>query len=220
MKFPTFLTLSIAIVLQTGCVTGHRVLDLPQPAPTQVPVAPRGRVYIASVTDDRKFEVATWDQSVQSVAGDLFKLSAPEKDQIIGRQSNAYGHVMGDVRLPSGDSVTRRVRMLAEQGLMRDGYRVTTDPSAPNSLTISVNEFWGWGSAGFWTLTFEAKIQCTVNVNNGDGSVHTVVVRGYGRNLGQFAKDVNWRDAYAPALEDFTTNFSREVDKIGLREDR
>jgi len=50
-------------------------------------------------------------------------------------------------------------------------------------------------------------------------SNHTAAVRGYGRNLGQFAKDVNWQDAYGPALEDFTANLSREIDKIGLRSD-
>jgi uncharacterized lipoprotein YajG len=208
-----------AIVLQAGCVTGHRTLDLPATPATAVPAATRGYVYIASVTDDRKFENKPWDQSVPSVAGDVTQLSAAEKDQLIGRQSNGFGHVMGDVRLPAGDSVTRRVRLLVEQGLMRDGYRVSADRNAPNSVAISVNEFWGWGSMGFWSLTFEAKILCTVSVNNGDGSSHTAAIRGYGRNLGQFAKDVNWQDAYGPAFEDFTANLSREIDKIGLRSD-
>jgi uncharacterized lipoprotein YajG len=219
MRFFGRIVIGAAIVLQTGCVTGHRTLDLPATSATAVPGATHGRVYIASVTDDRKFVKTSWDQSVPSVAGDVTQLSAAEKDQLIGRQSNAFGHVMGDVRLPPGDSVTKRVRLLVEQGLMRDGYRVTADPNAPNSVAISVNEFWGWGSMGFWSLTFEAKLLCTVTVNNGDGSSHTVAVRGYGRNPGQFAKDVNWQDAYGPALEDFITNLSREVDKISLRAD-
>jgi uncharacterized lipoprotein YajG len=220
MTFSGLVTIGVAIVLQTACVTGHRTLDLPAPSANAVPtVTMRGRVYIASVTDNRKFQTTSWDQSVPSVAGDVTQLSAAEKDQLIGRQSNGFGHVMGDVRLPAGDSVTRRVQLLVEQGLMRDGYRVSADPNAPNSVAISVNEFWGWASVGFWSLTFEAKILCTVTVNNGDGSTHTAAVRGYGRNPGQFAKDVNWQDAYGPALDDFVSNFSREVDKIGLRDD-
>jgi hypothetical protein len=219
MKFFGPLIIGVAIVLQTGCVTGHRTLELPATPTLPAPASTHGRIYITSVTDDRKFEYTPWDQSIPSVAGDVTQLSAAEKDQLIGRQSNAYGHVMGDVRLPPGDSVTRRVRLLVEQGPMRDGYQVSADRNAPNSVAISVNEFWGWSSTGFWTLTFEAKILCTVIVNIGDGSNHTVAVRGYGRNPGQFAKDVNWQDAYGPALEDFITNFSREVAKIGLRDD-
>ncbi len=219
MKLPGLVTIGAAIVLQSSCVTGHRTLDLPATPAIAAPALTHGRVYIASVTDDRKFENKPWDQSVPSVAGDVTQISAAEKDQLIGRQSNMYGHVMGDVRLPSGDSVTRRVRLLVEQGLARDGYRVSADPNAPNSVAISVNEFWGWTSMGFWSLTFEAKILCTVTVINGDGSSHTAAVRGYGRNSGQLAKDVNWQDAYGPALEDFVTNFSREVGKIGLRDD-
>jgi len=219
MKFSGLIIIGAAIVLQTGCVTGHRTLDLPATSATAVPAATHGRVYIASVTDDRKFENKPSDPSVPSIAGDVTKISAVEKDQMIGRQRNTFGHAMGDMSLPIGDSVTKRVRLLVEQGLMRDGYRVSADPSAPNSVAISVNEFWGWGSMGFWSLTFEAKILCTVTVNNGDVSSHTAAVRGYGRNLGQFAKDVNWQDAYGPALEDFTANFSREIDKIGLRSD-
>ena len=138
---------------------------------------------------------------------------------MIGRQRNSFGHAEGDIKLPTGDSVTKRVRLLVEQGLRRDGYQVSTDPSVPNSLAISVNEFWAWMTPGFWSLTFEARIMCTITVNNGDSSSHTTAVRGHGRNPGQFAKDVNWQDAYSPAFDDFVTNLSSEVDKIGLRSD-
>lgn len=220
MKFSGLIIIGAAIVLQTGCVTGHRTLDLPATSATAVPAATHGRVYIASVTDDRKFENKPSDPSVPSIAGDVTKISAAEKDQMIGRQRNTFGHAMGDMSLPIGDSVTKRVRLLVEQGLMRDGYQVSADPNAPNSVAISVSEFWAWMTPGFWSLTFEAKIMCTVTVNNGDGSSHTAAVRGYGRNPGQFAKDVNWQDAYGPAFQDFITNLSREVDKIGLRGDK
>jgi hypothetical protein len=71
MKFADLIIMGAAIVLQAGCVTGHRTLDLPATPATSVPAATRGYVYIASVTDDRKFENKPWDQSVPSVAGDV-----------------------------------------------------------------------------------------------------------------------------------------------------
>jgi hypothetical protein len=53
-------------------------------------------------------------------------------------------------------------------------------------------------------------------VQGADGSTRTTVVRGYGRNLGQVAKDGNWLDAYAPAFEDFVKNLGPAVDPLGL----
>jgi uncharacterized lipoprotein YajG len=219
MKFSQLMLIGAAIVVQTGCVTGHRTLGLPATSATAVSTATHGRVYIASVTDDRRFENKPSDPAVPSIAGDVTTMSATEKDQMIGRQRNTWGHAMGDIRLPAGDSVTKRVRLLVEQGLRRDGYQVSADPNAPNSVAISVNEFWAWMTPGFWSLTFEAKIMCLIAANNGDGSSHTATVRGYGRNPGQVAKDVNWQDAFGPAFEDFITSLSREVGKIGLRGD-
>jgi hypothetical protein len=219
MRLLRVVLIGVVVALQTGCVVGRRTFDLPVSSATAVTAATHGRVYIASVTDDRKFENKPSDPSVPSIDGDVTKISAAQKDQMIGRQRNTWGHAMGDISLPVGDSVTKRVRLLVEQGLMRNGYQVTADPNAPNAVTVSVNEFWAWTTPGFWSLTFEAKLMCLVAVNNGDGSTHTAAVRGYGRNSGQFAKDVNWQEAYDPAFENFVTNFSSEVNKIGLRGD-
>lgn len=207
------------IALQTACVTGHRTLQLPPTPAATAPAASVGHVYIAPVIDDRKFQNKPPDPSIPSIAGDVANMSAAEKDQMIGRQRNTWGHAMGDIKLPAGEAVTQRVRALAEEALSRDGYQVTDNPNAPNKVSISINEFWAWMNPGFWTLTFQAKIMCTVSVNNGDGSTHTVIARGYGTNPGQVAKDVNWQDAYAPALEDFTTNLARELQQTGLRAD-
>lgn len=218
MKFSVLLVVGAAIVIQAGCVTGRRTLNLPVTSSSTVSPSVRGSVYIASVTDDRKFQNKPSDPSVPSIDGDVTKISASQKDQMIGRQRNGFGHAMGDIGLPAGDSVTTKVRTLVEQGLRQNGYQVSADPNSPNSVAVSVNEFWAWMTPGFWSLTFEAKIMCVLTVNNGDGSARTTVVRGYGRNPGQFAKDVNWQDAYIPAFEDFIKNFDGEIEKVGLRE--
>jgi uncharacterized lipoprotein YajG len=124
---------------------------------------------------------------------------------------------MGDIGLPADDSVTKKARTLVEQGLRSSGYRVIDDPKASNSVAVSVNEFWAWSTPGFVTLTFEAKMECLLTVHGADGSTHTAVIRGYGKNLGQVAKDGNWRDAYTPAFEDFEKNLGSAVGQLGLK---
>lgn len=222
MRLLGSLVVGAVIVLQAGCVTGHRTLDLspaaaaPAGSTAPTPTA-QGLVYIASVSDDRKFENKPDEPSTPSIAGDVTQMSAQDKDRMIGRQRNTFGHAMGDVMLPPGDSVTKRVRGLIEEGLRRGGYQVSSDLNAPNSMTVSINEFWAWTTPGFWALTFEAKVQCTLTVNNGSGSAHTLSVKGYGKNSGQVAKDANWQEAYKPAFEDFTSSLSQQVGQLGLR---
>jgi uncharacterized lipoprotein YajG len=214
MKLPLIALIGAALVLQTGCVTGRRSFSLPIPS-HDIPAATHGKVYIAAVTDDREFQNKPSDPSIPSIDGDVTKLSAHEKDQMIGRQRNGFGGAMGDMALPAGDSVTQRTRLLVEQGLMRKGYQVSSSPDAPYTVTISVKEFWGWMTPGFVTLTFEAKLSCSVAVTDADGT-HTALVKGYGLNHGQFAKDVNWQEAYDPAFEEFIANFGTQWDSLGF----
>ena len=135
---------------------------------------------------------------------------------MIGRQRNSFGKAMGDIALATGDSVTKRVRLLVEQGFQRKGYTITADSNAPNRVAISVKEFWAWSTPGFVALTFEAKISCLITVNNASG-VHTATIKGYGINHGQFAKDVNWQEAYDPAFEDLIANFGTQWNELELQ---
>jgi hypothetical protein len=215
MKFPFIALIGAAIVLQTGCVTGRRTFSLPV-ASHNIPAATHGKVYIASVTDDREFQNKPSDPSIPSINGDVTKLSVQEKDRMIGRQRNGFGGAMGDIALPTDDSVTKRARLLVQQGLMRKGYEITADPSAPKSISISVKEFWAWMTPGFLALTFEAKLSCLIAVTDATG-VRTTIVKGYGINHGQVVKDGNWQEAYDPAFEDFIANFGTQWENLGLR---
>jgi hypothetical protein len=215
MRLPLLALIGIAVVFQSGCVTGRRSLSLPV-STHDAPSATRGQVYIATVTDNRHFENKPSDPSIPSIDGDVTKLSAAEKDRMIGRQRNTWGKAMGDIGLQDNDSVTKRVRLLVEEGLRRKGYGVTDDPKAPTTAAVSVDEFWGWGTPGFWVLTFEAKIQCTISVSNASG-VQNEIVNGYGINHGQVAKDGNWQEAFDPAFEDFMTNFGTQWDILAGR---
>jgi uncharacterized lipoprotein YajG len=215
MKFPLIALIGAAIVLQAGCVTGRRTFELQVPT-SEVPAATAGKVYIAGVTDDREFQNKPSDPSIPSIDGDVTKLSAADKDQMIGRQRNGFGKAMGDMALPPGESVTNRARLLVEQGLKRKGYAISTDPHSPNVVTVSVKDFWAWMTPGFVALTFEAKVACLISVTNTTGT-YTTLVKGYGLNHGQFAKDGNWQEAYDPAFEDFITNFGMQWSNMGMR---
>ena len=205
------------LIMLSGCVTGRRELTLT--VPTAVPTAvTAGRVFLAEVTDDRQFVNKPDDPSTPSIDGDVTKLLAQDKDRMIGRQRNGYGHAMGDVSLAASDSVTKQVRSLIAQGLQSKGYQFTTDSTAPNVMKISTKEFWSWMTPGFVALTFEAKIQCAITVTNAAGS-HTLTVKGHGLNHGQFAKDVNIVEAFDPAYADFLTNFASNIDNLGLSPD-
>jgi hypothetical protein len=217
MRLPLLALIGVAVVFQTGCVTGRRTLSLPI-STHESHAATQGRVYIATVTDNRRFQNKPSDPSVPSIDGDVTKLSAQEKDKMIGRQRNTFGKAMGDIGLAENDSVTKRTRLLGSEGLRRRGYDVIDDPTSPTTVRVSIDEFWAWGTPGFWALTFEAKLQCTISVT-GPAGVRTAIVKGYGINHGQVAKDVNWQEAYDPAFEDFMTNLDAQWDSVISRRD-
>jgi uncharacterized lipoprotein YajG len=134
---------------------------------------------------------------------------------MISRQRNGFGKAMGDMALPAGNSVIKRTRLLVEQGLMRKGYEISSDPNAANTVTVSVKEFWAWMTPGFLALTSEAKVSCLIAVTDA-GGVHTTIVNGYGLNHGQVAKDGNWQEAYDPAFEDFIAFFGTQWGNLGF----
>ena len=48
------------------------------------------------------------------------------------------------------------------------------------------------------------------------GKQSSFVVKGYGLNHGQFAKDVNWQQAFDLAVQDFLKNLGEQLDATGL----
>ena len=217
MKWTTLVLVMLAAALQAGCVTGRRTLSLPVTA-VDTPAAVKGHVYLAAVTDDRQFQNRPPDPSTPSIDGDVTSLSAQQKDRMIGRQRNGFGKAMGDISLADADSVSVRTRLLVTQALRAQGYQVTSDPAAPNNVSVSIQKFWAWMTPGFVALTFEAQIQCRISVTTPTG-VNAVTVKGYGINHGQVAKDENWIEAFDPAFADFSTNLGNAVPMLGLRAD-
>jgi uncharacterized lipoprotein YajG len=204
----------VSLLLLTGCVTGRRSIALNVPT-LAVSTAAKGAFHIAGVVDNRAFQNKPSDPSTPSVDGDVTALSAEQKATMIGRQRNTYGHAMGDIALPAGDSVIQRTRLLLEQGLKHRGYEISPDPSAPYSASVSIDEFWAWSTPGFLSLPFEARVYCTVILKKASDQ-STVIVKGYGINHGQVASDGNWQLAYDAAFQDFLNKLDAELTKAGF----
>ena len=208
MKLPLLILASVITILQTGCVVGRRTVVLPIPS-LDAATAKKGVIYITSITDARTFQKKAAEPSMPSVKGNS------QKEIIIGRQRNTYGMAMGDIALPVDDSVIKRTRLLIEQGLQHRGYQISSDSNVPNTANISIDEFWAWFTPGFWSVSFEARVSCTINFKKADSSVN-VIVKGYGINHGQVASDANWQEAYDLAFRDFLSKLDTELFKAGF----
>ena len=217
MKNPRLLSSLIvlaAALFLGGCVTGRRTVALTIPT-IGGNLPSKGEVYIGTIKDNRWFENKPASPSTPSIDGDVSGLSAEQKTVFIGRQRNTYGHAMGDVALPANDSVIQRTRRLFEEGLKSRGYQIAKDNIGPNSAEIVIEKFWAWFTPRMWTVTFEANVDCTITLKRSD-QITKLVVRGYGKNSGQVAKDENWQLAYTRAFTDFLLNLDKELAKAGL----
>jgi Uncharacterized lipoprotein len=201
-------------LLTSGCVAGRRTVSLPV---TQLPATgtSKGSIYIGAIEDRRTFENKPSAPSTPSIDGDVTLASKDQLATMIGRQRNTYGHAMGDIALPEGDSVLIRTRALLEEGLKRRGYAISTDSASPNTATATINDFWAWFTPGMWSVSFEANVACKITVTRA-GAATTITVEGHGKNQGQVASDANWQLAYQRAFDDFLTNLNTELGKAGL----
>jgi hypothetical protein len=210
---PVSLALAFGL-LGGGCVVGRRTVDLPVTATAMAPVS-KGNVVINSATDVRHFENEPSDPATPSIDGDVNSLSAEQRATFIGRQRNGFGHAMGDITLPEGETVQARVRELIKQGFAHRGYAITTDASADNAVDVKIDQFWAWFTPGFAYIAFEARVYCTFTVRHG-GKTESFTVQGYGSNHGQIASNANWQLAYTRAFDDFLAKFDQELEKAGF----
>jgi hypothetical protein len=217
MKTPVLLLSCVALIcLTSGCVTGTRSLGVNvAPAEAYAKGAPKGPIGIGNISDLRQFENKPGDPSTPSIDGDVNTLSPERRSTYIGRQRNTFGHAMGDIALPAGQTVQVKVSDLLREGLKRRGYEVVDASTTENRATLEIQQFWSWMTPGFFALSFEAQIKCKVTISK-DGKPVSVIVKGYGLNHGQLAKNVNWQEAFDIAFADFLKNLDEQADAAGL----
>jgi hypothetical protein len=200
-------------LLSSGCVVGRRTVDLTIPQATSYSES-QDSISVGQVRDKRQFENKPSDPSTPSVDGDVTQLDSATKALMIGRQRNGYGKAMGDIALPKDRSVILLTRELLIESLKRNGYSVSTAES-DKSVDVDIDEFWAWFSPGMWSVSFEARVYCTLVVKR-KSDLKTVVIHGYGINKGQVASDANWQLAYQRAFEDFLSKSATELKGAGL----
>jgi len=133
---------------------------------------------------------------------------------MIGRQRNGFGHAMGDIALPADESVVDQTRRLLEEGFRSRGYAIASDSSALYSASATIDQFWAWFTPGFFMISFEARVYCTIQLTKADVS-STIIVKGYGINKGQIASNANWQLAYERAFRDFISQLGSKMDDAG-----
>jgi len=206
----------VCICLTSGCVTGRRsfCVDVP-PAESYAKNSAKGEIVVGQVSDARHFENKPDEPSTPSINGDVNQLSAEARSAFIGRQRGTFGHAWGDITLPVGQTVQGKVAELIREGLKRRGFEIVESTTTGGAVTAEVEQFWTWMSPGFWALSFEAQIKCKITISHG-GHATSIIVKGHGLNHGQFAKDVNWQQAYDDAFTDFLSNLNEQLDAAGL----
>ena len=203
----------LLLVLLTGCVIGRRTIDLSVPSFPDSTLE-KGEIFIGSIEDNRVFQNRPSNPSIPSVDGDVNSLTQKEKEMMIGRQRGGFGNAMGDIALPADGSVVERTRRLLEEGFRWRGYSIASDSSAPNSASVTIDQFWAWFTPGFFMISFEARVYCTIKLTKSDVS-STIVVKGYGINKGQIASNANWQLAYERAFRDFLSKLDSKMDEAG-----
>ena len=203
----------ITLSLLSGCVVGRRTVDAPIPQTTGT--SGKGAFYIGSIDDNRVFMDDPGTPSTPSVDGEVNETPKSVLETLIGRQRNSYGMALGDVALPNGETVVTRTRQLLEEGLRRRGFTISDAPDAPYSATVKIDQYWGWATPGFISVSIESKIKCTITVKTPQGS-HTIVVNGYGIGEAMGANDQLWRTSYGNAYTAFLDDFAKQMNELGL----
>lgn len=140
-------------------------------------------------------------------------MSAADKSRMVGRQRNGFGKAMGDIAMPSSQSIQSKTRDLLAEAFARRGY--TLEDSSGNRAGADVRQFWAWFTPGMWYIQFEAIIQCRVTVSKG-GASRSFDITGKGSNGGQVASNTNWNQAYERAFDDFITKLDAELQRAGF----
>lgn len=204
------------VLMLSACATSRSDLTLRLPA--QGTVVSSGKVaQIEAVTDDRRFEEDPDDPSTPSLKkGEKYALDASGRLKAIARKRNGYGMAIGDIMLEGGQTVDGLTRELVAQGLRERGYRVLEPgeaaPADAVPVRVSIREFWAWATPGFWAGSIEARVGTAITA--GDG--RSIEVGGYGRNIVQSGRDLNWQEAYDRAFADFRAKLASALQAAGL----
>lgn len=199
-----------ALILLSGCAVTRSYMRLDVPQAIESPHSTNKVAVIDNVNDMRTFEADPNDPSTpSSKKGREYVLDAESQTQAIARKRNGYGHAWGDILLKPGQTVDTLTRQLLITALSQQGYTVMDASHAPADAThisADIKQFWAWFTPGFWSGTIEARINTLMKIDGVQGH-RQVMVKAYGRNSIQVAREANWQLAYHRAFEDYLKQF-------------
>jgi hypothetical protein len=195
----------------SGCATTRGILDVP--VPESANPATGVAVRIATVTDDRKFELHPQQPSIPSLKDGHIEDRALTS-RAIARKRNGYGKALGDILLPEGRTVAGVTEAAVARGLRAAGVRVLEEgqpgyeEAAP--LAVDIQQFWAWFTPGFFAahLEFEARVTVTGPVAPfQEGQAF----RGYVRLATQAATGSAWQSTIQKGLGDLEEQIRARV---------
>ena len=212
------LALLPVLLLLGACATNRSTLTLAVPAQGTL-VSGHKVAVIDTVTDQRTFEADPDQPSTPSLKkGAKYSLDAEGRSKAIARKRNGYGMAIGDIVLEGDATVQTLTRQLVTQGLQQRGYRVAAPgeavPADALKLRVNVNEFWAWITPGMWAGTIEARVKTSIEASS--DTTRSIEVLGYGENIVQTGRDLNWQQAYERAFNDYLVKFKAALDVAGL----
>lgn len=229
LMIKTVAALALLMTL-AGCAATRSVVDLdykstsaksttasaaPTPAAPLDASAPA--VKIAAVEDQRVFLIDPPKPELPSLRDNDINDKAVTS-RAIARKRNTYGHAMGDVLLPEGDSVIAHITRALTAGFNQAGYRVLAKDDAgydgAPAATVLIKQYWCWGQPGF----VEYKLNCIVDIAlSGDlpplklqPTIHDQVYIGV-----QIATDSDWRQINNMALQSISKKLAELLKKTG-----
>lgn len=210
------LALLPCLLMLGACATSRSTLSLQLPQQGTYVTADKV-AQIEAVTDARHFEEDPDDPSTPSLKkGAKYALDAAGREKAIARKRNGYGMAIGDIVLEGDATVTSLTRELVAQGLRERGYRVLAPgeaaPEGALPVRVAIKEFWAWATPGFWAGTIEARVRTGIELPGG----RNAEVVGYGENIVQTGRDLNWQQAYERAFADYREKLRAALQAAGL----
>lgn len=197
------------MLLLSGCATNRSVLNLSLPETGAEAPQNGGKVFIASVLDQRVFQENPKTQDIPSLGFGGAENAADElKKRAVGRKRNSYGKALGDILLDENQSVETVIKNALEKAFISAGYNVIEDKKSIDSNTITVNvsieKFWAYMTPGFWTITLTSDISTDLTLTsikiNGP-NVEKVSVKSEGNY--QAATESNWKKIIDQSLSQY-----------------
>ena len=203
---------ALVALLLSGCALGRSTVEITPPSA----VNPDGGVdaKIVAVDDLRKFEARPDDAGTPSLQNTSDITDPNITARAVARKRGGFGAALGDILLPSGQSVAALVRAAARKALADKGYAVVEAGSphyaTATALNIDIIQFWSWFSPGFASVRIDFKGALTLH---GAGLLgrDPMTVTSHVTHEGLAIFESDWKDIVQRGVEDLSQRIEERI---------